>query len=215
MNGAKLPPSLWIYSIHGKNLDIIHLLEENKIKPENNSYDDVFKEAIKCYHNELADYIQNKFLLNQNIESTFSMGLKYNNYVYINDDFICKNMFFDLCKYDYYRFVENLIKSEDIDVNLTVNKKIIFYKYIFFIQLIKKLFITFLVNFLNGISFNFFYSIPIICLITFKNNIIIKFNFFIIYKAPLHAAIEKDNVEIIRLLLKCENINANLMSVFN
>ena len=36
MNGVELTPSLLIYAIHGKNAEIIHLLEENHIEPEDN-----------------------------------------------------------------------------------------------------------------------------------------------------------------------------------
>ena len=33
VNQVKLIPSLWIYAIHSRNPEIIHLLEENNIEP--------------------------------------------------------------------------------------------------------------------------------------------------------------------------------------
>lgn len=50
---------------------------------------------------------------------------------------------------------------------------------------------------------------------------LIQFDFFFfnkilsdIYKAPLHLAIEKNNVDIVQLLLSCENIDVNLKSIY-
>lgn len=33
MDGVELTPSLWLYSIHSKNADLIHFLESNKVSP--------------------------------------------------------------------------------------------------------------------------------------------------------------------------------------
>ena len=33
-NGIELTPSLWPFAVHGRVPDIIHILEEQKIKPE-------------------------------------------------------------------------------------------------------------------------------------------------------------------------------------
>lgn len=35
LSGVELTPSLWLYAIHGCNGEIIHILEENQIKPKN------------------------------------------------------------------------------------------------------------------------------------------------------------------------------------
>ena len=52
-NNVLLRPRLWYYSIHSKNAEIIHLLEENNIIPNDKSYIKCFEESIKCHHNEL------------------------------------------------------------------------------------------------------------------------------------------------------------------
>ena len=61
----------------------------------------------------------------------------------------------------------------------------------------------------NEIEIKFFYLI-------FKFNSIscIEMKFFIDYiqKAPLHVAIEKENVEIVKLLLSCEKIDVNSLN---
>ena len=33
MNNAELTPSLWLYAIHSKNAELIHLLESNEVPP--------------------------------------------------------------------------------------------------------------------------------------------------------------------------------------
>lgn len=92
-NGVEMTPSLWYYSIHGNNTEIIHLLEENHIEPtitNNNiygkyktkSYKECFSESIKCNHNDIANYILNKYLQNRKVISseTIFYSLKYYNF---------------------------------------------------------------------------------------------------------------------------------------
>ncbi|KAK8881805.1 hypothetical protein M9Y10_044441 [Tritrichomonas musculus] len=56
-NKVELRPELWLYAIHGRNAEIIHMIEENHIKPKDESYTECFFNSIKCYHNEIAAYI--------------------------------------------------------------------------------------------------------------------------------------------------------------
>lgn len=65
-NQIELPKSLWIYAIHGRNPDLIHFLEENQILPNDETYQECFNELIKCHHNELARYIEDNLLINEN-----------------------------------------------------------------------------------------------------------------------------------------------------
>ncbi|KAK8876040.1 hypothetical protein M9Y10_006224 [Tritrichomonas musculus] len=65
-NQIELPKSLWIYAIHGRNPDLIHFLEENQILPNDETYQECFNESIKCHHNELARYIEDNLLINEN-----------------------------------------------------------------------------------------------------------------------------------------------------
>ena len=57
-NNVELTPSLWIYAIHSQNLELIHLLEENHIKPDDASFEECMKESVKCHHNDFNAYIQ-------------------------------------------------------------------------------------------------------------------------------------------------------------
>ena len=41
-NGVKLTPSLWHYAIHGNNSEIIQILEDNQIKPIDESNNKLF-----------------------------------------------------------------------------------------------------------------------------------------------------------------------------
>lgn len=61
LNDVKLTEDLFLYAIHGRNADIIHILESNKIKPK---YDKCLFEAIKCNHNEITNYIFSNYLEN-------------------------------------------------------------------------------------------------------------------------------------------------------
>ena len=52
MNEAELTPFLWQFAIHGKNADIIHLLEDLHVEIESN--DLLYNEAVKCHHNDIV-----------------------------------------------------------------------------------------------------------------------------------------------------------------
>ena len=68
MNNVKLTPSLWIYAIHGRNSEIIHILEDNHVKPEDTTFTECLVESIKCHHNEIAEYIENFLMQQQTID---------------------------------------------------------------------------------------------------------------------------------------------------
>ena len=56
---AELNHSIWLYAIHGKNAEIIQLLEENKKETLQVAYPYLLIESIKCHHNEVTDYFRN------------------------------------------------------------------------------------------------------------------------------------------------------------
>ncbi|KAK8892751.1 hypothetical protein M9Y10_029992 [Tritrichomonas musculus] len=60
-NGAKITPESCFFAIHGNNFEIIRLLEEKSIKPEDKSFHQSLVESIKCHHNELALYIEKNY----------------------------------------------------------------------------------------------------------------------------------------------------------
>ena len=109
--------SLWLYSIHGSNADLIHLLEENHIKVD---YRKCFKESIKCNNNDFANYFLNNYLHNDDEKSNeiFIKSLKYYNFGFINQDHINESSFYNLCQYGYSSFVYCLfITFSSININ--------------------------------------------------------------------------------------------------
>ena len=126
-NGAELNSSLWLYAVHGQNAEIINFLEENKILPSNtgqDSFEQIFKESIKCHHIDVANYIQNNYLQNEKeyANDTLNNCLKYYNFMFMQFDINNENLFCYLCRYDYYSLVLILFKKIDLDIN----KKIIY-----------------------------------------------------------------------------------------
>lgn len=115
-NEFELTPSIWPYAIHGRNPELIHLIEENKINPE--SYEQILIESIKCHHLEISEYFYNNFIQNpENNRNIQLAGLKYYNLEYfpqnINNDF----WFYYLCKHNYITLVKLLLKAGNIDIN--------------------------------------------------------------------------------------------------
>ena len=115
MNNVQLSESLWLYAIHGKNAEIIHLLEENKVEPPGNNYIGCFKEAIKCHHNDIANYIQNNYLENQNCYDQCIM--QYYNFSLFQSDSINEPVFYCFCEFDYFTYVKILLQGDKINVN--------------------------------------------------------------------------------------------------
>lgn len=92
LSNVRLKSSLWLYVIHSKNAELIHILEENKVKPPENSYEKCLEEAVKCHHNDIAKYIKDN-LIDKN-----------------DDDY---NSFAPYC-YQYYNF--SLFPREKVDI---------------------------------------------------------------------------------------------------
>ena len=135
-----LTPSLWIYAIHSKNAELIHFLEENKVKPEQNKkakkepFEDVFIESIKCHHNDIALYIKDSlFKKNTDLnEYITSFIFRYHNYRYFPNEII-GNDFYYLCQFDYLEIIkilqnENKIDKKDIISTKTISTSIFLMK---------------------------------------------------------------------------------------
>ena len=127
--GAKLKKKLWYCAIHSKNPELIHLIEENKIRFPSpyfmrigDEYLYCLKESIKCHHNDIADNILNAYS-NQKFKKYEVLAIISSSIEFCNFDFIQKeidididNAFYYFCNYEYYNFVDILIKK-GIDVN--------------------------------------------------------------------------------------------------
>lgn len=132
LNNVELKPSLWLYAIHGRNADLIHLLEESQVKPKDKSYQECLEEAIKCHHNEIAQYIQDNFLNDQKIKNDFNksvlgMSFNYLNYSFLPNEFDSNIIFYYFCRYGYVDFVNDLLKNMDLNVNEKIKISHFFY----------------------------------------------------------------------------------------
>ena len=135
-NGAQLNQGLLKYAIHGQNAEIFHILEEifqEEIKqtnknltyyPKGNLKCDLYKLAIKCHHNDFANYIYDNYLLESEFNTDdFSICcIQYYNFIQITNDIINESSFYYICKYDNYILANILLK----EINVDINKKTIF-----------------------------------------------------------------------------------------
>ena len=110
-NGAQLTSSLWLYGVHCDNPELISLLEENCPKPE--SFKNCWIEAVKCHHNDVANYLQN----NYNFDDSFKFFKYYNFEIMLNSNVKKEMMLYYCCKYNYYCLCEILLKKTKVDIN--------------------------------------------------------------------------------------------------
>ena len=139
--GVELTPSLWLCAVHGKNAEIIHILEENHIEPEDKNYKDCINESIKCHHNDIATYIKNNLSTQEEEEIDFKNNFKekivylffrYNNFSFFPQEIENIYILFYACKFDYLEIAKFLMDSGKFDIDT----KIILNFYFFLIQLI-------------------------------------------------------------------------------
>ena len=131
LNQVKLTPSSWIYAIHSRNPEIIHLLEENNIEPHDKNYNGCLKESIKCHHNEIADYFINNFIDEKYLifskkefgNNIFDDCFHYQNLYFLQDNIYQRFLFYYACKYNYFDIIKHFMKrlTSDINVNLYAN----------------------------------------------------------------------------------------------
>ena len=138
-NNVQLSPTLWNFAVHGNNLKIISFLKEKNVGPEYELFEFTLNEALKCHHNEVAEYIRQNLVPDYDLEimdDSFDYQnclliyyFRYCNFVFCPDNFVNnKFTFFYACQYDYYQMVEILLKTQKIDLNSTViSNKIIFF----------------------------------------------------------------------------------------
>ena len=125
MNDVQLNTYLWLHLIHSQNPEIIHFFEENKIEPRKNYYIKCYKEAIKCHHLDIMNYIKENYYEKDETSdfSLFLISIKNYNFVdYLNNnyktDLLGKtDLLYEFCKYDYSYIVSSLLKDNDFDIN--------------------------------------------------------------------------------------------------
>ncbi|KAK8840889.1 hypothetical protein M9Y10_027720 [Tritrichomonas musculus] len=130
INGnIELTSSMWIYAIHSRNAELIRYLEDSHVTPPEDDYETILKESIKCHHNDVAKYIIDYLIkeedLQNDIESKYHNNLyryavEYYNYCFFPTNMKYKNMFFYLCEFDYYTLVNLYLSEGNIDINAKI-----------------------------------------------------------------------------------------------
>ena len=129
-NDAELKPSLWLYAIHSRNPELIHVLEEQKVDLPNDNYEKLFCESIKCHHNEIADYIESNYLTPNNEETrrkqeVLNSIIHFNNYEYFPSDLEDGDEFYYLCRNNFNKLVTLFIKKKEESIKKMISKNII------------------------------------------------------------------------------------------
>ncbi|KAK8836214.1 hypothetical protein M9Y10_039846 [Tritrichomonas musculus] len=121
-NKIELTPSLWLYAVHGRNPEIFKILEDEKVVPEDETYEKCLIEALQCHHNDVIHHIKSNFLSKENqihideLLETESIDC-YNFSFFPDDNLFNKNNFYKFCKYDYYFFADQYLANHQIDIN--------------------------------------------------------------------------------------------------
>ena len=132
-NNVELSKKLWLYSIHSQNFELINFLVNNHVEPEDNTYEECLKEAIKCHHIDIAIYIKDNLIpreedpkggeprISRNIkQDIYSSAIRYYNYMFFENYFQNKLCFVRFCQYGYYKIVELTLKNYEMNVNYFV-----------------------------------------------------------------------------------------------
>ncbi|KAK8846433.1 hypothetical protein M9Y10_020454 [Tritrichomonas musculus] len=131
LSHVKMTPSLWLYAIHGRNAELIHLLEENQVELDDKTYEKYLKESIKCHHNDIASYFLNNFAneteeqLNDDFEFTFknnvvAYAFQYRNYSFIDKEINHIYVFFYSCLFNLFPLVKLFLKTKDVSYNYKI-----------------------------------------------------------------------------------------------
>lgn len=120
MKNAKLAPSLWIYAIHGRNSQIIHLLQEFNVLPpvsrynrKGLSYEKCLKKAVKCHHNDIAYYIENNLISGDDLkiyENVVDYSIHYHTFEFFSDDLNLTSIILYFAKYNYLAMIKFFFK---------------------------------------------------------------------------------------------------------
>lgn len=124
MNNIEINGRLFEYAIHSKNPELVHFFEENLVIKNNQIYERVYFESIKCHYNDISNYIEQNLLIESSNEQEKKIfeekkvltSLKYSNYFYIPDDFEQNYGLYYLCKYKYSKIVKLFMKMKKEEI---------------------------------------------------------------------------------------------------
>ncbi|KAK8882884.1 hypothetical protein M9Y10_045528 [Tritrichomonas musculus] len=136
LNKVTPTPSLWMYAIHSNNPEMIYAIERLQIKPEDPSYEECLIESIKCHHNDIANYIKNNLMNEDDLEFkanyVFDNNFNKHCYCYYNFSLLDLNAidhkfnFFYWCEFGFFNLVKFYVENKKVDLYETVilNSKI-------------------------------------------------------------------------------------------
>lgn len=112
--------SIWIFAIHGQNLEILRFLQENDINPKNPEY--CLRQSIRSQHLEITDYLIKNIVQNAEIDQNklFETGVECYNYFYYptNDKELITDKFLSLlCETNNVSLFNLIIQNQSIDFN--------------------------------------------------------------------------------------------------
>ncbi|KAK8895179.1 hypothetical protein M9Y10_023621 [Tritrichomonas musculus] len=208
---CEMTPKLMLFAIHGRSPEIIHIIEEKSIIQDEKMYKDCLKFAIRCHHNELAHYILENYVDENDEEIStfiFKQSLKSYNFAFIKIEMINSNYLFDVCKRDYFFFTRAILQANNsIDINSIIFRKPINH---FWILTKEK---TCLFCAIEKSNFE------IVQLLLEQKNIDVNKKSLMNYccnqkeeLTPLYAAIESQNIKIIQILIDHKDIDINMIS---
>ena len=119
---VKIDSKLWIFAIHGRNAEIIHIIEDKNIEFNEQIRRECLKCSIRCHHNELTNYLLNNYINDSNF--VLKQSLKYYNFYFIDYELIDSDIFYELCKRDYFYLATSVINADkNIDINLRTTEE--------------------------------------------------------------------------------------------
>ncbi|KAK8854420.1 hypothetical protein M9Y10_016982 [Tritrichomonas musculus] len=197
LNKVRCDRFLWQYAIHGNNFEIIHILEEMKFEFfENFNFVYLcYEEAVKCHHNEIANYFLENYLdesySKKNSYSFLAVFMNYYNFEFIELDDLKNISILNAVEFDYDYFAEYLLKNNNIVLNCEKNDEK------------NKSVLNMAVD--ND-------NIELLKLILNFDNVDINniYEHKSVKRTSFHDAIENENLEIAKLLLSNKNLDTNI-----
>lgn len=97
-----------------------------KLKYEDNSFQEILEESVKCHHIDITNYFEKNYHENSYIYYYSSEGFYHNlisyayhyyNYIFFSQKSLFKIFFCYACLHDHLKIVEILLKTNEIDIN--------------------------------------------------------------------------------------------------
>ena len=123
VNKAPLSQNMQKYAIHGKNAELIHILEGNNVEDDNDKFVALYVESIKCHHIDIMNYFKDNFVESKMVYAFLSDSYRYFNFIeienngYLPDNFKGSSFIITLCEFKYSFLVCSLLNCPDLDVN--------------------------------------------------------------------------------------------------